>query len=864
MGKGKKNNAGRVAHRNGRASSAARVADASSVPAGRSRGKTGGSERATRDPEENEPFPRHAHVNDAERAARMPELRAYFGLVRDGTSSAQSVVVDVKPGTMSGARGGSGSGSTGLDAQALAALRPHVVNLVQGRLSDRGTFTSTTGDVDAIFDEHLPRWLSSATQSPRIVLFAHGGLVPERSGLEVAHRQHAWWLANGVYPIHFVWETGFMETLGQLISGSSRAMSRGARDLADWTSDPVVEMLARHTGGRTIWGGMKRSAERAFDEEGGGRYVLLRLRDALRRAGSAVRVNLAGHSAGSIFMGHLIDAAAKLGGFSFPTVSLLAPAITIDDFRRLYMRHSASAFDHLAIFTMKRDVERADQCGHVYRKSLLYLLRNALETENPTEILGLEESLRRTPDVAAFLGLSGAGASRPGAVREVVWSPTEGVSDGASASHATTHGGFDEDAPTMNGVLRRVLGLTSEPIRAPFPAAAQGRSFAGAGDDVRSRILSELDVQGIDPGSLRRAAGVPWSGVDSADEEEVYDDFDADERDGSSGPGAKPSPYARTGSSSGRRLALCIGIDEYPDAPLYGCVADARKWHECFRQLGFELRPLILNGDATREAILGSMRELFRGAAPGDVIAVQYSGHGSQVEDVDGDENDGGALPGDEPGKDEAMVPFDYGSGAYVIDDDLAELFREVTPGVNVTCFFDCCHSGTMNRLWPSRVGTGSGDSRARFMRLRPEQQAAHVEFRRKAAQTRGGPNRAARGARGVHAAAEIFFSACRANEVAWESGGQGDFTKRAIRILTSGIDGLTHAEFLRRVVEAFGAQRRQTPELHCADDRQGLHLLVGSSRDAADGGGAAGEILPYAERAAMATSLVEIANRLA
>ena len=47
----------------------------------------------------------------------------------------------------------------------------------------------------------------------RIVLYAHGGLDSEETGLDIAQRQLSWWLANKVYPVTFAWETGLTETM---------------------------------------------------------------------------------------------------------------------------------------------------------------------------------------------------------------------------------------------------------------------------------------------------------------------------------------------------------------------------------------------------------------------------------------------------------------------------------------------------------------------------------------------------------------------------------------------------------------------------------------------------------------------------
>ena len=53
--------------------------------------------------------------------------------------------------------------------------------------------------------------------------------------------------------------------------------------------------------------------------------------------------------------------------------------------------------------------------------------------------------------------------------------------------------------------------------------------------------------------------------------------------------------------------------------------------------------------------MLNGMKQLISGAKPGDIVVIQYAGHGTQVKDLDGDETDG---------QDEALVPVDFGTGA--------------------------------------------------------------------------------------------------------------------------------------------------------------------------------------------------------
>src|SRR5262249_17840572 len=141
----------------------------------------------------------------------------------------------------------------------LRTLRPHVVNLTQGRFSAEGLFATAPGDVDAIFGEHLEQAIHEKSESNplRLVFYAHGGLVSEANGLPLDGKHVSWWKENDIYPIYFVWETGFFETIGQLLFGIQQREPRLAtRDFWDVTLDPVVEVAAREAGGVHIWSGM--------------------------------------------------------------------------------------------------------------------------------------------------------------------------------------------------------------------------------------------------------------------------------------------------------------------------------------------------------------------------------------------------------------------------------------------------------------------------------------------------------------------------------------------------------------------------------------------------------------------------------
>jgi hypothetical protein len=661
----------------------------------------------------------------------------------------------------------------------LQELRPHVINLVQGRFSTDGEFQTSPEDVDAIFSEHLVNWARSrpADATLPIVIYAHGGLVSEHAGLGIAATQVQWWKDNGAYPLHFVWETGLFETLGQILNPNrERALDFAA------PTDFLLETLARHIGGVAIWSGMKRSAERASDAVGGARFVARKLAAFCGgEFGARIELHAVGHSAGSIFHAHFIPAALEEGAPPFASLQLLAPAVRVDTFAETLLPRigAGKGVERLAMFTMARPFELDDNCAIIYRKSLLCLIRAALEPQSNTPILGLEESLRANSALKRLFNLDGAGAG----AAEVVFSKTNATT-GRSASTSTTHGGFDNDVPTMNSVARRILDRDDI---ISFPAATD-RAIVGATEAFAPSpmVAALLDRVRADGSSLQTAAA-------------------------SIEPRKPSRPPGSNGGVSKR--ALCVGIDRYPTAPLGGCVNDARQWEQALTSLGFATDALH-DEQATRDVITAKLENLIRTSRPGDTVVFQYSGHGTQLQDLDGDEPDS---------FDEALCPIDFAQGHFIIDDDLARIFTQIPEGVNVTVFTDCCHSGTITRL---AVGTPTVPdmnvgARARFVVATAEMEAAHRADRSRQLGGRGVARR------NVFATQrEVLFAACRASEVAMERSGHGDFTTRAVPLLVRGAGSATNAAIQEQILRAFGPNPQQHPELHCAPVRRTLPFL--------------------------------------
>jgi len=331
-------------------------------------------------------------------------------------------------------------------------LRPHVVNLTRGEFSTDGIMQTSQDDVDAIFDEHLPAFLARAKTTVPLVIWAHGGIVSERAGLAIAGLQIPWWRDNGAYPLHFVWETGFVETLRQLLGW------RSDRDRLDDSPPEVDAALSTNVRqgrfGSQLWTAVKRSAALASGPDGGAHYVGARLARFCAENPGRVTVHAAGHSAGAIFQSHFIPAARSQGAPRFDSLQLLAPALRVDGFRSQLLPLVGSDIDKMTLYTMNMKAEEDDNCLQVYRRSLLYLVSRVFEPEHEAPILGLEQSIRDDGELVAAFGLQPGVQGRA----EVVWSPTPADAPLDSRSSAISHGGFDNDPDTMNSVARRILG----------------------------------------------------------------------------------------------------------------------------------------------------------------------------------------------------------------------------------------------------------------------------------------------------------------------------------------------------------------------------------------------------------------------
>lgn len=162
-------------------------------------------------------------------------------------------------------------------------------------------------------------------------------------------------------------------------------------------------------------------------------------------------------------------------------------------------------------------------------------------------------------------------------------------------------------------------------------------------------------------------------------------------------------------ASAGTKRALLIGINKYKAVPkLQGSLNDI----ETMRQIlltrwGFADKNIVVVADeaATRAGMLAALEQLAKDAGPNDTVYFHFSGHGSQVEDLNGDEPDDHL--------DETLVPQDGRTPGVrdITDDELDAIFARMA-AKNAFIVLDSCHSGTATRSLDIRTRAVPQDNR--------------------------------------------------------------------------------------------------------------------------------------------------------
>lgn len=369
------------------------------------------------------------------------------------------------------------------ETYAYADLRPHIISLGNdGRLRDDGTYGTSEAEVKTIIKDDLPR-ITENWSRRRVLLYAHGGLVPESGAVQRLADYRRALLDAEVYPLSFIWRSDLWTTVGNILEDAGRRrrpegwLDAGKDFMLDRLDD-ALEPLARHLGGKGLWDEMKENAERASDKPtrgdlGGGAFFALQLLAALAADDPTIEFHVVGHSAGAIFHGPLLQLLTTRGriakgplkgrdgfGLDVASLTLWAPACTMEFFHQFYAPAiQAGRVGRFALFTLTDEVEQDDNCKRIYNKSLLYLVSDAFEDQprvpvlhpKGTPLLGMETFVDGDDALKALFRKKAA---------DWVRAPNEHAQGAPDASRARSHGSFDDDHSTVAATLARIAQST--------------------------------------------------------------------------------------------------------------------------------------------------------------------------------------------------------------------------------------------------------------------------------------------------------------------------------------------------------------------------------------------------------------------
>ncbi|MDC7122417.1 caspase family protein [Cellulomonas fimi] len=262
------------------------------------------------------------------------------------------------------------------------------------------------------------------------------------------------------------------------------------------------------------------------------------------------------------------------------------------------------------------------------------------------------------------------------------------------------------------------------------------------------------------------------------------------------------------------------------DGKLNGCVNDANAMLRLATATGFQ--PVqLLDAAATSQAVITQIGAYARTAVAGDLVLLTYSGHGGQVEDIDGDEPDQ---------QDETWVLFDR----QVLDDELRRMYAQFAKGVRVLVLSDSCHSGTVIRdverdavLQQERerdLGLETG-ARGGPPAVLPPEAVARVMPRgvaEKDDKARRATYEFVQSLAGTTtdedvAASVLLISGCQDDQYSYDGPVNGEFTGTLLRVWDEGGFTGTYADLHRKVLDQMPA--RQQPNFFTLGTRDEAFL---------------------------------------
>ncbi|KXN72136.1 peptidase C14 [Conidiobolus coronatus NRRL 28638] len=285
---------------------------------------------------------------------------------------------------------------------------------------------------------------------------------------------------------------------------------------------------------------------------------------------------------------------------------------------------------------------------------------------------------------------------------------------------------------------------------------------------------------------------------------------------------------------SGKKRALLIGINYFKTkAELRGCINDVHNVKNfLMKHYGFRLENMVILTDdqkdpnfiPNRANMIKAMHWLVGGAQANDSFFFHFSGHGSQTEDLDGDEDDG---------FDETICPVDYERAGMIVDDEMNDIMVKPLPqGCRLTAIFDCCHSGTaldlpyvynhegkLKEYNPGKVALSSLVTVGKSYMM-GDLIGAAMSLKNGIGKLANGKNVADKNKREKGSLADVvMFSGCKDDQTSADTqeqgiGATGAMSYALIKSLQSDPYGLTYLQLLNSIRQVLRGKYQQLPQL--------------------------------------------------
>jgi hypothetical protein len=303
-----------------------------------------------------------------------------------------------------------------------------------------------------------------------------------------------------------------------------------------------------------------------------------------------------------------------------------------------------SLLDNVSVTTILRD-----SFGDITEKNVSSVFFGTLAPGEESEVLIL--------DMRVF-GVTDIGDVKLGIVNADIGSAD--ISEVLFMSHSSTIGGLTD--PTT-----------------PFPSINESGSSTDEGNlSVGQRSSKESEFIALKaigpekPASIGRIS-VKW-----------FFDFAVSTDEQSSSSSSSSSQSVSAPEQQSNKKILSVAIDAYPDIvnTLDSSLNSVEAWVSVLTsEYGFSDPTELTDSQATVSGIKAALTSFIANAVSGDSLVFLYAGHGWVALDTDGDEPDT---------IDESLFVYD----GVLLDDEIADIIKDVPDDVQLTVIFDSSYSG--------------------------------------------------------------------------------------------------------------------------------------------------------------------------